>query len=70
MAVSGEAVNLYFEEKLREMFPGQTFPERTPAEENPDAKEKEENDTDDSDDDIVQPRRKRLKTEDRIVHIK
>lgn len=70
MAVSGEAVSLYFEDKLKEMFPGQSFPEATELEEVPDMKEKEEDDTDDSGDDFVQPRRKRLKTDDKVVHIK
>lgn len=70
MAVSGEAVCLYFEEKLQEMFPGQSFPETMESEENPDTKEREEDDTDDSEDDFIQPRRKRLKTEDKVVHFK
>lgn len=69
MALSGKAVSLYFEEKLQEIFPGQSFPETTELE-NPDVKEKEEDDTDDSEDDFVQPRRKRLKVEDKLVHIK
>ena len=70
MAVSGEAVRLYFEEKLQEIFPGQSFPELTEPEESVDMKDKQEDETDDSDDDFVQPRRKRLKAEDKIVHIK
>lgn len=69
MALSGKAVSLCFEEKLQEIFPGQSFPETTELE-NPDVKGKEEEDTDDSDDDFVQPRRKRLKTEEKVVHIK
>lgn len=69
MAVSGQAVSLHFEEKLREIFPGESFPERPEAEETSDAKEKDD-DTEDSDDDFVQPKRKRLKTEEKIVHIK
>ncbi|XP_041801515.1 E3 ubiquitin-protein ligase TRIM33 isoform X4 [Chelmon rostratus] len=69
MAISGEAVGLYFEEKLQEMFPGQSFPERPETEDTPDTKEKEEDDTDDSEEDL-QPRRKRLKTEEKVVHIK
>lgn len=70
MAISGKAVSLYFEEKLQEIFPGQSFPE-TPELESPDTKEKEEHDdTDDSEEDFVQPRRKRLKTDDKVVHIK
>ncbi|XP_070695399.1 E3 ubiquitin-protein ligase TRIM33 isoform X2 [Pempheris klunzingeri] len=70
MAISGKAVSLFFEEKLEEMFPGQSFPE-TPESEFPDRKEKEEEeDTDDSEEDFVQPRRKRLKTDEKVVHIK
>ncbi|XP_040911794.1 E3 ubiquitin-protein ligase TRIM33 isoform X5 [Toxotes jaculatrix] len=69
MAISGKAVSLYFEEKLQEMFPGQSFPE-TPEPESLDDKEKEEDDTDDSEDDFIQPRRKRLKTDEKVVHIK
>ncbi|XP_034732425.1 E3 ubiquitin-protein ligase TRIM33 isoform X2 [Etheostoma cragini] len=69
MAISGKAVSLYFEEKLQEMFPGQSFPE-TPESEAPDTKEKEEEDTDDSEGDFIQPRRKRLKTDEKVVHIK
>uniref|UniRef100_A0AAQ6A8X6 E3 ubiquitin-protein ligase TRIM33 n=1 Tax=Amphiprion ocellaris TaxID=80972 RepID=A0AAQ6A8X6_AMPOC len=71
MAISGKAVSLYFEEKLQEMFPGQSFPE-TPETESLDEKEKEEEeeDTDDSEEDFIQPRRKRLKTDEKVVHIK
>lgn len=72
MEISGKAVGLYFEEKLQEMFPGQSFPE-TPESESPDTKEKEkeeEEDTDDSEEDFVQPRRKRLKMDEKLVHIK
>lgn len=68
MAISGKAVGLYFEEKLQEMFPGQNFPE-TPEAEPPDEKEREE-ETEDSEDDFIQPRRKRLKTDEKVVHIK
>ncbi|XP_071331485.1 E3 ubiquitin-protein ligase TRIM33 isoform X4 [Trachinotus anak] len=69
MAISGKAVGLYFEEKLQEMFPGQSFPE-TPEPESPEEKEKANDDTDDSEDDFIQPRRKRLKTDEKVVHIK
>ncbi|XP_074498867.1 E3 ubiquitin-protein ligase TRIM33 isoform X2 [Sebastes fasciatus] len=71
MAISGKAVSLYFEEKLLEMFPGESFPEtpETPETECPDTKEKEE-DSDDSEDDFLQPRRKRLKIDEKLVHIK
>ncbi|XP_041859484.1 E3 ubiquitin-protein ligase TRIM33 isoform X2 [Melanotaenia boesemani] len=68
MAISGKAVGLYFEEKLEEMFPGQIFPD-TPEPESPEEKERE-NDTDDSEDDFIQPRRKRLKTDEKVLHIK
>ncbi|XP_059189136.1 E3 ubiquitin-protein ligase TRIM33 isoform X2 [Centropristis striata] len=72
MAISGKAVSLCFEEKLQEIFPGQSFPETPETAETPEAKEKEKeaDDTDDSDEDFVQPRRKRLKTDEKVVHIK
>nr|XP_020468285.1 E3 ubiquitin-protein ligase TRIM33 isoform X3 [Monopterus albus] len=69
MAVSGKAVSLYFEEKLQELFPGQSFPE-TPEPESLGEKEKEDDDTDDSEEDVIQPRRKRLKIDEKAVHIK
>uniref|UniRef100_A0AAX7TPS5 E3 ubiquitin-protein ligase TRIM33 n=1 Tax=Astatotilapia calliptera TaxID=8154 RepID=A0AAX7TPS5_ASTCA len=69
MAISGKAVSLYFEEKLQEIFPGQSFPE-TAEPESPQEKEKEDDNTDDSEDDFIQPRRKRLKTDEKVVHIK
>ncbi|TNN55199.1 E3 ubiquitin-protein ligase TRIM33 [Liparis tanakae] len=70
MAISGKAVSQYFEEKLQEMFPGQSFPE-TPATECPETKERmDDGETDDSDEDFVQPRRKRLKTDEKVLHIK
>lgn len=69
MAISGEAVSQCFEEKLREIFPGQTFPETLEADQALETNEKED-DTEDSDDDFVQPKRKRLKTEEKILHIK
>lgn len=72
MAVSGEAVSLYFEEKLQQAFPGQSFPESPEPMETQDTTEKakEEDETDESDDDFVQPRRKRLKADEKVVHIK
>ncbi|XP_019126517.1 E3 ubiquitin-protein ligase TRIM33 isoform X2 [Larimichthys crocea] len=70
MAISGKAVSLYFEEKLQEIFPGQSFPETPEPEETPDVKEKQEEDTDDSEEDFIQPRRKRLKTDEKVLHIK
>uniref|UniRef100_A0A668AFL8 E3 ubiquitin-protein ligase TRIM33 n=1 Tax=Myripristis murdjan TaxID=586833 RepID=A0A668AFL8_9TELE len=67
MATSGKAVSVYFEEKLLEMFPGQSFPE-TPETESVDTEEKEEEEpTDDSEDDFIQPRRKRLKTDEKVI---
>lgn len=68
MAISGKAVSLYFEEKLQEMFPNQTFPD-SPDPESSDEREREEVETEDSEDDI-QPRRKRLKTDEKVFHIK
>ncbi|XP_068187556.1 E3 ubiquitin-protein ligase TRIM33 isoform X2 [Antennarius striatus] len=70
MALSGEAVSLYFEEKLQQIFPGQNFPEAPEPVETPETKDKEEDETDDSDDDFVQPRRKRLKVDEKVLHIK
>jgi len=72
MAVSGKAVSMLFEEKLLEMYPDQSFPE-TPEDESAvtDAEEeKEQEATDDSGDDFVQPRRKRLKLDEKVMHIK
>ncbi|KAG7226881.1 hypothetical protein INR49_022176 [Caranx melampygus] len=69
MAISGKAVALYFEERLKELFPEQSFPEM-PEPEATEEKEKADDDTDDSEDDFIQPRRKRLKTDEKLVHIK
>lgn len=71
MAISGKAVGLYFEEKLQEIFAGQNFPE-APENESPGTEEKDDVDTDDSGEDFIQPKRKRLKTDDndKLVHIK
>lgn len=69
MAISGKAVSLYFEEKLEEIFPGQSFPE-TPEPDPLDDKEEEKEDTEDSEEDFIQPRRKRLKVDEKVVHIK
>uniref|UniRef100_A0A672Y4A5 E3 ubiquitin-protein ligase TRIM33 n=1 Tax=Sphaeramia orbicularis TaxID=375764 RepID=A0A672Y4A5_9TELE len=70
MAISGKAVSLYFEEKLQQMFPGQSFPEVSDADFPEPTDKNEDEDTDDSGDDFIQPRRKRLKTDDKVVHIK
>lgn len=70
MAVFGQAVGVYFEDKLQQIFPGEEFPEEVAeTEETPNTKEKEE-DTDDSEEEFIQPRRKRLKTEEKLMHIK
>lgn len=71
MANTGKAVSVYFEEKLEEIFPGQTFPE-TPEPDSPPAEDKPEVESDESGDDFVQPRRKRLKLihEEDVLHIK
>ena len=76
MAEAGKTVSLYFEEKLKELYADQSFPpvpepeER--AEERAEGRAVEDDDdvTEDSDDDFVQPRRKRLKTEEKPMHIK
>ncbi|MED6251446.1 hypothetical protein ATANTOWER_030885 [Ataeniobius toweri] len=64
MAISGKAVSLYFEEKLQEMFPDQNFPD-SPDPESSDEKDREDVDTEDSEEDFIQPRRKRLKTDEK-----
>lgn len=67
MAEAGKAVIMYFEEKLLEIFPDQTFP--VVAEE-PRADGDEEA-AEDSDDDFVQPKRKRLKVDvEKLMYIK
>uniref|UniRef100_A0A8C5B5Y6 Tripartite motif containing 33 n=1 Tax=Gadus morhua TaxID=8049 RepID=A0A8C5B5Y6_GADMO len=63
MATSGNAVSVRFEEKLKEVYPGQSFPE-------PQTPQKEDEATDDSEDDFIQPRRKRLKVDEKALHIK
>ncbi|XP_067383929.1 E3 ubiquitin-protein ligase TRIM33 isoform X1 [Channa argus] len=70
MAISGKAVSLYFEEKLQEMFPGQSFPETPESESLEEKEKKEDDDTDDSEEEFIQPRRKRLKTDEKVLHIK
>lgn len=68
MAEAGKAVIMYFEEKLLEIFPDQTFP--VVAEE-PRADRDEEEAAEDSDDDFVQPKRKRLKVDvEKLMYIK
>ncbi|KAM4700329.1 E3 ubiquitin-protein ligase TRIM33 isoform 5-T5 [Discoglossus pictus] len=66
VAQAGKAVALYFEDKLPEIYPDRTFqplPEFEPEEDDGEV-------TEDSDEDFVQPRRKRLKSDERPVHIK
>ncbi|XP_069489495.1 E3 ubiquitin-protein ligase TRIM33 isoform X5 [Ambystoma mexicanum] len=68
VAQAGKAVASYFEEKLKNIYPDRTFQPLPELEQ-----EQEEEDgevTDDSDEDFVQPRRKRLKSDDKLVHIK
>lgn len=67
VAEAGKAVSLYFEERLKELFPDRTFPPMPEGEQCP--REEDEDVTEDSDDDFVQPKRKRLKTE-KPMHIK
>ncbi|XP_015197734.2 E3 ubiquitin-protein ligase TRIM33 isoform X2 [Lepisosteus oculatus] len=64
VAQAGKAVACYFEEKLKELYPDETFPPT------PDTEPEDEEVTEDSDDDFVQPRRKRLKSEEKPMHIK
>lgn len=68
MAQAGKAVSLYFEERLLELYPDESFPE---VPEEPEAPVGEEADlTEDSEDEFVQPKRKRLKTDEKMLHIK
>ncbi|XP_063064764.1 E3 ubiquitin-protein ligase TRIM33 isoform X3 [Engraulis encrasicolus] len=86
VAEAGKAVSMYFEERLKELYPDQDFPiipesepssdqdqdggetaEQDKEEEREKEKKKEGGDddddaTDDSEDEVVQPKRKRLKT--------
>ncbi|KAM5182064.1 E3 ubiquitin-protein ligase TRIM33 isoform 3-T3 [Mantella aurantiaca] len=66
VAQAGKAVALYFEDKLPEIYPDRTFPPLPDFEPEDDDGEI----TEDSDDDFVQPRRKRLKSDEKPVHIK
>ena len=78
MATSGNAVSVRFEEKLKEVYPGQSFPEAPEPEfqegggetPKPQTPQKEDEATDDSEDDFIQPRRKRLKVDEKALHIK
>uniref|UniRef100_A0A671K4I0 E3 ubiquitin-protein ligase TRIM33-like n=1 Tax=Sinocyclocheilus anshuiensis TaxID=1608454 RepID=A0A671K4I0_9TELE len=63
----GKAVSLHFEEKLLEIFPDQT--DQTFMEKEMQAEA--DKDSEDSDDDVVQPKRKRLKVDtEKLLHIK
>ncbi|XP_068125800.1 E3 ubiquitin-protein ligase TRIM33 isoform X2 [Hyperolius riggenbachi] len=66
VARAGKAVASYFEDKLSESYPDRTFPPLPDFEPEDDDGEI----TEDSDDDFVQPRRKRLKSDEKPVHIK
>ncbi|XP_028848579.1 E3 ubiquitin-protein ligase TRIM33 isoform X3 [Denticeps clupeoides] len=67
VAEAGKAISLFFEEKLREMFPNQSFPVAAEAETQ---REEDDEAMEDSDEDVVQPKRKRLKTDEKLLHIK
>uniref|UniRef100_A0A6I8N2W7 E3 ubiquitin-protein ligase TRIM33 n=1 Tax=Ornithorhynchus anatinus TaxID=9258 RepID=A0A6I8N2W7_ORNAN len=66
VAQAGKAVALYFEDKLTEIYSDRTFPPLPEFEQEEDDGEI----TEDSDEDFIQPRRKRLKSDERPVHIK
>uniref|UniRef100_A0A8C9SZG4 RING-type E3 ubiquitin transferase n=1 Tax=Scleropages formosus TaxID=113540 RepID=A0A8C9SZG4_SCLFO len=68
VAEAGKAVSLYFEERLKELYPDQSFPLLT--DEEPRGADEDEDVTEDSEDDVVQPKRKRLKVEEKPMHIK
>ncbi|XP_023687160.1 E3 ubiquitin-protein ligase TRIM33 isoform X2 [Paramormyrops kingsleyae] len=68
VAEAGKTVSLHFEEKLKELFPDRTFPLMPEGEQRP--PEEDEDVTEDSDDDFVQPKRKRLKPNEKPMHIK
>ncbi|KAI1892668.1 hypothetical protein AGOR_G00135930 [Albula goreensis] len=68
VAEAGKAVSLYFEEKLKELYPDQSFPVALDTEHR--TEEEDDEVTEDSDDDFVQPKRKRLKTDEKPMHIK
>uniref|UniRef100_A0A6Q2ZD54 RING-type E3 ubiquitin transferase n=1 Tax=Esox lucius TaxID=8010 RepID=A0A6Q2ZD54_ESOLU len=70
VAEAGKAVSLYFEERLLEMYPGESFPEVPEDPEAPAAEGEEADLTEDSEDEFVQPKRKRLKIDEKTMHIK
>ncbi|NXH91274.1 TIF1A factor, partial [Edolisoma coerulescens] len=61
VADAGMKLEAYFEDLLRNLYPERKFPVQPSSQSEKDNPE----DTDDSDDDFVQPRKKRLKGEDR-----
>lgn len=66
VAQAGKAVALYFEDKLTEIYSDRTFAPLPEFEQEEDDGEV----TEDSDEDFIQPRRKRLKSDERPLHIK
>ncbi|KAF5910964.1 hypothetical protein HPG69_000928 [Diceros bicornis minor] len=66
VAQAGKAVALYFEDKLTEIYSDRTFAPLPEFEQEEDDGEV----TEDSDEEFIQPRRKRLKSDERPVHIK
>lgn len=70
MAQAGKAVSLYFEERLLELYPDKSFPEVPEEPEAPVGEGEEADLTEDSEDEFVQPKRKRLKTDEKMLHIK
>lgn len=66
VAQAGKAVAVYFEDKLSEVYSDRTFAPLPEFEQEDDDGEV----TEDSDEDFIQPRRKRLKSDERPVHIK
>ncbi|XP_062855196.1 E3 ubiquitin-protein ligase TRIM33 isoform X2 [Trichomycterus rosablanca] len=68
VAEAGRVVSRYFEENLAATYPNQSFPDE-PEKRSRDEETAEEAE-DDSDDDFVQPKRKRLKPEEKPLHIK
>ncbi|XP_072537555.1 E3 ubiquitin-protein ligase TRIM33 isoform X2 [Salminus brasiliensis] len=67
VAEAGKAVSLYFEEKLAEIYPDQSFPVEAEKRSHADGDGEAEYD---SDDDFIQPKRKRLKNDEKVLHIK
>ena len=66
VAQAGKAVALYFEDKLSEIYSDRTFAPLPEFEQD----EVDVEVTEVCDEDFIQPRRKRLKSDERPVHIK